>query len=130
MTNDPAWEQLLTSLGTWADARKVAGGVEVSFVGRAGARRTVEIIMTPEDWEEMAEVIGVDNEDSLKRRLLTLEEDERFLVCDSGVELIASPGREPPPDDDFEPEPGGQWVAADEAGNVVSRPADWNGEEN
>lgn len=92
----------------------------------------MEIVMTPEDWEELAEVIGVENEDTIKQRFLTLEEGKHFLVCDSGVELIGSPTRELPPDElsVFEPEPGGQWVATDAEGNPDSRFADWKGEDN
>lgn len=123
----PGWDRLLASLATWADVREVPGGVEVSYVGRSRTRQTVEIVMTPGDWEEMAECIGIENEDSIRQRLLALAANEHFLVCDSGVELVASPTRELSPDDDVPPEPGGQWVVTDDAANVVSRFADWDG---
>lgn len=101
-------------------------GIEVSFTTGA-RRRTVEIVMTPSGWDELAEVIGRESPDTIKRRLLTLEDDKSFLVCDSGVELFASSTRDLPADEfaDFNPGPGGGWVVTDEAGNVVSRFADW-----
>ncbi|WP_104108420.1 hypothetical protein [Nocardioides sp. 616] len=124
------WDRLLASLRSWADAREVKDGIEVSFTSGAG-RRTVEIVMTPSGWDELAEVIGRESPDSIKRRLLTLEDDKSFLVCDSGVELIASSTRDLPADEfaDFNPDPGGQWVVTDKAGNVVSRFADWTDED-
>ncbi|WP_126688287.1 hypothetical protein [Nocardioides ferulae] len=128
MNREPAWDRLLASLRTWAEVREVTGGVEVSFPGGAGALRTVEIVMTPEQWDELSEVVQFESPDSVKRRLLALEDDKPFLVCDSGVELIASSSHDLPPVTfaGFTPEPGGQWVATDETGNVVSRLADWS----
>ncbi len=122
---DRAWDHLVKSLNSWADAREVAGGIEVSFAAPSGARRTVEIVMTPEDWDELSEVIRRESAASVKERLLALEAGEPFLVCDAGVELLSSSTRELPPDD-FEPEPSGQWVVLDEGGNVSSRFADWD----
>ena len=112
------------SLRTWTSLREVPGGIEVSYEGESGTRRTVEIVMSPKDWDELSVVIGIESPDRLKRRLLALPDDTPFLVCDSGVELIASTTRDLPPDD-FTPEPGGHWVVTDKAGNVVSRLADW-----
>jgi hypothetical protein len=63
---EPAWDRLLASLRLWADAREVTGGIQVSFVGGAGARRTVEIVMTPGDWDELTHVIGIESPDSIK----------------------------------------------------------------
>lgn len=120
----PGWDRLLVSLRTWASPREVPGGIEVSYVGESGTRRTVEIVMSPEDWDELSVVIGIESPDRLKRRLLALPDDTPFLVCDSGVELIASTTRDLPPDE-FTPEPGGHWVVTDKAGNILSRLADW-----
>lgn len=122
-----AWEQLLESLSTWADVREVPGGIEVSFSTSSGVRRTVEIVMTRDDWDTLAFVIGRETVRSVKDRVLALSEDQPFLVCDGGVELVPAATRELPPDPlaDFVPEPGGQWVTTDEAGNVTSRFADW-----
>ena len=117
----PAWDRLLISLRSWADAREMTDGIEVSFTNDVGARRIVEIVMTPSDWDELAEVIGRESPDSVKRRLHSLEEDMPFLVCDSGVELIASATRSLPPNEfaEFVREPGGYWGFTDKAGNEV-----------
>jgi len=121
-----AWMgRLLVSLRTWASPQEVPGGIEVSYVGTSGTRRTVEIVFSPKDWDELSLVMGIESPDRLKRRLLALLDDTPFLVCDSGVELIASNTRNLP-QDDFTPEPGGHWVVTDKAGNVVSRLADWS----
>jgi hypothetical protein len=128
MSNEQAWNHLLGLLNSWANAREVAGGIEVSFVAPSGARRTVEIVMTPEDWEELAEVIGHESAASLRERLLALEEGKSFLICDGGVELLASSTRELP-SDDFKPNSSGEWVVTDDAGNVMSRFADWDNTE-
>ncbi len=119
-----AWDRLLNSLRSWADARELTDGIEVSFTNGVGTRRIVEIVMTPSGWDELAEVIGRESPDSVKRRLLTLEEGKSFLVCDSGVELIAFSTRDLPADDfaGFTPEPGGHWFFTDKAGNEVNRP--------
>lgn len=42
-------DRLLESLGSWADAREVTGGIEVTFRRRAGGRRTVELVLTRPD---------------------------------------------------------------------------------
>ena len=90
-------------------------GIDVTFSVSEGARRTVHVVMTPDDWEELAWVIQGVTPETLRERILGLAEDEPFLVCDSGVELIASRTRDLPPDPlaDVRPGPGGRWVAAD-----------------
>ena len=131
MNDERAWEQLLEALNAWAEAREVPGGMEVTFRASTGALRTVEIVLTPEDWVELAVVIGGQSPETVRRTVLSLPEEESFLVCDSGVELVPSTTRELPPDpfDDVAPEPGGHWVVLDDAGNVVSRFVDWTDEE-
>lgn len=121
MNHVSAWDRLLTSLRSWADVREVSEGLEVSFTNGVGARRIVEIVMTPSDWDELSEVVGRESPASVKSRLLTLEKDQPYLLCDSGVELIASSTRDLPPDEfaDVLPEPGGYWFFTDRAGNEV-----------
>lgn len=125
MFRDP-WEDLMHSLNSWAAAREVPGGIEVTFSAESGERRVVEIVMTRDDWEEMADNIGAESPTSVRSRLLALDGDELFLVGTSGVELEPSATRELPPDD-FDPEPGGYWAAVDDAGNIQSRFGDWKG---
>lgn len=131
MDPERAWESLLESLSTWAEVREVPGGIEVRFSTQGGAPRTVEIVMTRDEWEELATVICRETPDSVRDLVLALAPDQPFLVCDGGVELLPSSTRELPPDplDDFVPEPGGQWYTTDEAGNVTSRFADWDAEQ-
>ena len=106
--------------------REATGGVEVSFLVGVGVRRTAQVVMTPGEWEELSEVIQRESPDSVRQRLLALDDDSQFLVCDSGVELVASSSRNPPPGEwtDCGLGPGGAWVVTDEAGEVVSRFAD------
>jgi hypothetical protein len=131
MSCEQPWERLLESLNTWAEAREVRGGIEVTFSASSGARRTVEIVMTSNDWEEVAVVIGRETARSVREKVLALEESQPFLVCDSGVELLPSSTRELllDPLDESNPGPGGQWVVTDDTGNIVSRFADGNDEE-
>lgn len=124
------WEDLLSALNTWAVARTVPDGIEVSFSSPSGDPRVVLIVMTRSDWEEMAEVIAAYSPQTVRRDLLALAKEEQFLVSDAGVELVPSCTRELPPDplDEIAPEPGGQWVTMDDSGNVQSRFADWDKE--
>lgn len=129
MTFELPWIRLLKSLGSWADVREVPGGIEVNFMSPSGKQRTAEVVITPEEWDEMAEVIGAETAESVRARILALEAETPFLVSDMGVELVASSTRELTPDDDMTPEPGGQWVVTDDAGNIRSRFADWSDDE-
>lgn len=123
------WEGLLDHLSTWGSAREVAGGVEVTFEQPTGEPRTVEVVVTPADWSEYAGSIwGVDDPAAtdIRHRITALPPDHAFLVYEHG-DWVPSQTRDlpPDPDDDVEPEPGGDWVVLDAQGNVVSRYADW-----
>jgi hypothetical protein len=123
MIEQPAtWDGLVEALNGWADTRQVEDGIEVTFTTSDGVRRTVQVVMTPDDWEELAWVIRGVSPETLQDRILALPDDVPFLVCDSGVELVASQTRELPSDslDDFRPEPGGRWVVTDGVGHVLS----------
>lgn len=112
MTYAP-WKSLLESLSSWADAREVTGGIEVTFRRPTGGRRTVELVMTRAEWDSLAGTIGRDTPRSVRERILDLPEDRPFLVCDRGVDLFASATRQLPRDPllDLQPEPGGRWIA-------------------
>jgi hypothetical protein len=124
VTQPPTWEGLLEILSTWSDAREVPGGIEVSFTTPTGASRTVQVVMSEHDWEELTWTIQRESPETLRERIVGLPADVPYLVCDSGVELVPSATPELPPDD-FRPEPGGRWVALDANGNVQSYFAEW-----
>jgi hypothetical protein len=124
------WDGLIRELNTWADAREVDDGIEVTFATNDDSR-TVLVVMTPDDWEELAWVIQGVTPETLRERILALDETEPFLVCDSRVELVPSQTRDLPPDPlaDFQPEPGGRWFVTDREGNVLSEFGRDQGEE-
>ena len=119
------WDELIETLDAWAEARETDCGIQVTFDDE-GRRRTVEVVMTPGDWEELAWVIQGVSPETLRQSILGLGEDEPFLVCDAGVELVPSRTRELPPDplDGFRPQPGGFWAVVDDEGNIVGRFSD------
>lgn len=120
------WEDLIEALNTWAEAREVSDGIEVTFGDSDGARRMVQVVMTRSDWEELAWVIQGVTPETLRESILGLDDYELFLVCDSGVELVPSHTRDLPPDplDEYRPAPGGFWAVMDDKGNLVSRFSD------
>ena len=91
------WNRLLESLSSWADAREVTGGIEVTFKRRSGGHRTVELVVTPDDWDALVILVARDTPRSVRERILALPEDQPFLVCDRGVDLIPSATRDLPP---------------------------------
>jgi hypothetical protein len=91
------WNRLIESLGTWADPREVTGGVEVTFRRPSGGHRTVELVLTPDQWDSLVGLLGRESPSSVKERILELPEDRPFLVCDHGVDLVPSATRAVPP---------------------------------
>lgn len=91
------WNRLLESLGSWADAREVTGGIEVRFPRPSGGHRTVELVLTPDEWDSLVGLVGRDTPRSVRERILALPEDQPFLVCDRGVDLVPSATRGLPP---------------------------------
>ncbi len=52
------WARLLSSVRQWAaGVREVPGGLEILIEDRAGDLRTVEVVVTPTQWDEYASVI-------------------------------------------------------------------------
>ena len=91
------WNRLLESLSSWADAREVTGGIAVTFRRPSGGHRTVELVLTPDEWDSLVSLVGRDTPRSVRDRMLALPEDQPFLVCDTGVDLVPSATRELPP---------------------------------
>ena len=86
------------------------------------------IVMTPDEWDDMAGVMWGNVDDAVaavKRTLLALRPDEGFAVyADYRLEPSATIALPEPPG--FTPEPGGEWVAYDRDGRVARRFADWS----
>lgn len=76
------WERLVEALDEWTSATEIAfGRIEVALSD--GLRRRAVIVMTPDEWEDMAGVMWGDftaavNE--IKRTASHLGPDEHFLV--------------------------------------------------
>lgn len=91
------WNRLLESLSSWADAREVSGGIVVTFRRPTGGHRTVELVLTPDEWDSLVSLVGRDTPRSVRERILALPEEQPFLVCDRGVDLVPSATGELPP---------------------------------
>jgi hypothetical protein len=77
------WERLVESLNSWTSATEIAAGrIEVVLLGDEAERRAV-IVMTPDEWDEMAAVMWGNVDDAVadvKRTLGRLRPDEQFAV--------------------------------------------------
>jgi hypothetical protein len=130
VTTEGEWERLLDHLNAWGTARETPTGIEVTFERLTGGTRTVELVVTPSDWSGYWGVIWGDEDSAASniRDLLTTDVplDKAFLVYDR-EQWEASDTRDfpPDPDEDYRPEPGGQWVVTDREGTITSRYADW-----
>jgi hypothetical protein len=129
VTIEDEWARLLDHLNAWATAQVTPTGIEVTFEQLPGAARTVELVLTPDDWRGYWGVIWGDEDLAaayVRQALLTeVPGDMAFFVYDR-EQWEASQTRDfpPDPDEEFQPEPGGQWVVTDREGNVTSRYAD------
>ena len=128
---EEGWQRLLQELNSWARATEAGPGrVRVFFTDAAGAARVVDIVMTPEQWEDMAGGVWGSFEGAareLRQAVLSASDNDRFLVFDT-YELRPSPTETLPVDPDQErldqlarehPEGFGRWVVLDREGNVV-----------
>ena len=126
VTYDRLWERLIEYLNEWSRAREVPGGIEVTVEQLTGATRTIQIVLTPEGWDDYASTIyggGDPSATAIQGSVLAMPDDRPFLVYDT-YDWV--PSTTPTlPVDTFRPEPGGEWVAFDRDGNVTSRFADW-----
>lgn len=91
------WHRLLESLDSWADVRVVSSGIEVTFARPSGGHGTVELVLTTDEWDSLVSLVGRDTPHSERERILALREDQPFLVCDRGADLIPTATRELPP---------------------------------
>ena len=122
---DPAkcYKRLVRDLDGWSSASELAPGrIRVSVPQAGRGRRTVVIVMTPAEWENMFTVAHGSFDlafDRVKQTLLSMKPHERFAVyADYGLEPSTI---ETLPEPDL-PEPGsGRWVASDRPGDEASK---------
>jgi len=125
---DPAkhYQRLVRDLDGWTSASQSAPGrIRVSVPQPGPGRRTVVIVMTPIEWEDMFSVAHGSfgsAVDQVKQTLLSLQPHEGFAVyAGYGLEPSAT---ETLPEPDLPPPGSGRWVAYDRQGNVVSELGD------
>jgi hypothetical protein len=126
------WGRLLEFLNKWSEAVEVGPGrIRVSWEEADGSTRDVEILMTPEEWEEMVGVMwggfGRELRAHLKDTVLGLQPQEHFLVY-GDYALYPQATEEVPVDPDLarleelsrqHPEGFGEWMTYDRSGNPV-----------
>ncbi len=130
MNYERLWERLLDALNEWTSAREVeAGRIEVLLRSAGAGERRVQIVMTPDDWDDMASVTFGGFEyafDHVKDRLMSMEATETFAVY-SFYDLVPSSTPQLPigPDelrlDELarqHPEGFGRWVALNDDGTI------------
>ena len=81
---DRLWERLIEALDEWTEARQVAPGrIEVVLPEKGTDRRHVQIVMTPDEWDDIASVAFGGFEyalDYVKEMLARLSDSEKFAV--------------------------------------------------
>jgi hypothetical protein len=105
----------------------VPGGIEVTFETAAGGQRTVEVVMTPTDWDGYITTIygtGDPRSTPFKQKVLAMPDTAPHLVYDGAYDWQPSPTREVV-EEVSDPRPG-QWVVTDAEGNVLERFADFD----
>jgi hypothetical protein len=83
VADEGVWKRLLDYLNTWAEAREVDGGIEVALEHPDGVRRTVEVVLTPEDWQDyLGTTYGTTDPEvsDVKPMILLVPPDQRYLV--------------------------------------------------
>ena len=123
MGYERAWERLLEYLDELGSAREVSAGIEVIFAQSPGRTRTVEVVMSPRDWDEYISIMYGDGDPAgtmIRQKLLAVPDGVPYLVYDHTYDWTPSETRELPADD-FDPASQGVWVVNDDAGDVVDR---------
>lgn len=127
MKHDPPWERLIEHVNDWASAREVPGGLEITFETTPGVLRTVEVVVTAEQWADyISTIYGTYDPRAtpLRSRLLAAPDDAHYLVYDGSYDWQPS-GTRDLPEDDFDPGPG-EWVVTDAEGNITGRFKDFD----
>lgn len=123
------WERLIEYLDGWSTAHEVPGGIELTFDHPSGERRTVDIVISPADYEDYLSIVFGDDDPEIagiKPAVMSMPHGLRYLVYDD-YDWFPSSSPAPPPDewDDLVPAEGGEWVATDQEGKVTNRFSDW-----
>ena len=66
---------------TRASPPEVPGGIEELLRGRIGDETDRRDVTSPEDWDELSVVIGIESPDRLKRQLLVLPDQHASSSC-------------------------------------------------
>ncbi|WP_185996081.1 hypothetical protein [Nocardioides campestrisoli] len=131
MTYDRLWERLVEFLNDWGTATATEPGrITLTFAHPDDSTRTVEIVMTREEWDDMVSIpfgeFGAAVR-AVREAALSMEEDEHFLVYEQYA-LVASSTPDLPVDPEEahlaeltrqHPEGFGRWVVLDDEGNVI-----------
>lgn len=127
-----SWERLLEHLAQVGDTVQVAPGrIRVAVDRPDGVARTVEVVMTPDNWDDMSGVAWGDVDGAaayVQDRVRA--SDQPFLVYDGQYDVQDCPSPEIPEDPEEarmrelmkqHPKgiPGGRWVAYNRDGNVT-----------
>jgi len=120
------WARVLDYIDQWASAREVPGGIEITFEQSPGVPRTVEVVVTADEWDTYLSVIWGTEDPRVtpfKEKVLAMPADMGYLVYDT-YDWWPCPTPELP-EDDLATGPG-EWVVTDRAGTVIDRFADWD----
>lgn len=131
MSYERLWERLFEFLNGWSTAVEVAPGrIEVRLESPDGSTRAVELVMTPDEWDEMVTIPWGDFDSAaqeVRKAVLDLRHHERYLVY-GDYELVPSATADLPVDPEEtrldelarqHPEGFGRWVVMDRDGNVL-----------
>ena len=130
MKYDRLWERLIEFLNEWGTATETEPGrIAVTFASSDASTRTIEILMTRSQWDDMVTIPFGDFDaaaQQVRASALQMEEHERFLVYEL-YDLVSSATPDLPIDPQEarlnelarqHPEGIGRWVA-NRDGNVV-----------
>src|SRR4051794_18058034 len=128
---DRLWERLIEFLNDWGTATEIEPGrIAVTFSHSDASARTVEIRMTPRQWDDMVTIPFGDLDaapQEVRAAALRMAEHHRFLVYEQ-YDLVSSATPELPIDpqaarlDELarqHPKGIGRWVVMDRDGNVL-----------
>lgn len=127
MKYDRLWERLIEYVNEWASAREVPGGIEVTFEAAPGVTRTVEVVVSSDQWDGYVSTIcgtGDPRATPIKRKVIASPDTTRYLVYDDTYDWQPLETRELP-EDGTEPGPGA-WVVKDAEGNIIDRFANFD----